>query len=87
MCCLLQEKGKLCVKKNENTIIICPYCKNKCLYEYCVNGEQMMLCLNCGQLFPAEESEISAEESEISAEDSEQLLKTMDQSVGKTDDG
>ena len=68
------------MKKNENTIIICPYCKNKCLYEYCVNGEQMMLCLNCGQLFPADESEISAEESE-------QILKTRDQSVGKTDDG
>lgn len=39
-----------------------------------------MLCLNCGQLFPADESEISAEESE-------QTLKTRDQSVGKTDDG
>lgn len=39
-----------------------------------------MLCLNCGQLF-------SADESEISAEESEQTLKTRDQSVGKTDDG
>ena len=68
------------MKKNENTIIICPYCKNKCLYEYCVNGEQMMLCLNCGQLF-------SAEETEISAEESEQLRQTMNQIVEKPDDG
>ena len=68
------------MKKNENTIIICPYCKNKCLYEYCVNGEQMVLCLNCGP-------EISAEESAISAEDSEQLRQTMNQIVEKPDDG
>ena len=68
------------MKKNENTIIICPYCKNKCLYEYCVNGEQMVLCLNCGQLF-------SADESEISAEESEQLRQTMNQIVEKPDDG
>ena len=46
-----------------------------------------MLCLNCGQLFLAEESEISAEESEISAEDSEQLRQTMNQIVEKPDDG
>lgn len=39
-----------------------------------------MLCLNCGQLF-------SADESEISAEESEQLRQTMNQIVEKPDDG
>ena len=61
------------MKKNENTISICPYCKNKCLYEYRVNGGQKILCLNCGQLFLDKVSE--------------QLLHPMDQIVEMADDG
>ena len=61
-------------EKEQKTLSICPYCKSSCFYDCGENGDQMILCLNCGQLFPVNEStgSDSRNEPSIKADSTEQ---------------